>query len=289
VEFVKTTWRMLQDHPLWGVGAGAYLRSSPRYSSRTLRAIYPAENAHNNFLQIAGELGPVALGAFVLLALAPVAGVARAMRSDGADDAAVALWGGWLAFLVTCTSGHPLLIPEVAVLAFSCLGALAGAEAPRLQESALRARTPWILAGVVAALLVSVPLRAAADRRAADLEHVVVSGERWIREDGIPTLRFRGDVAVYVVADGGRSKVTLRVPDAGRRPAALTLRLDDQVANVVRIADADWRTWAMVVPRRRGERFRLLRIEARVRDGDRRPLVVLRRIDHDEPAPRPAR
>ena len=283
VEFVKTTWRMLQDHPLWGVGVGAYLQSSPHYSSRALRAIYPVENAHNNFLQIAGELGPVALGAFVLLALAPLVSVARATGSDGADDVAVALWGGWLAFLLTCAGGHPLLIPEVGVFALSCLGALASANAPRLQESPVPARTSWMLAGIVAALLVSVPLRATAERRAADLEHVVVTGERWTREDGIPTLRFRGDVAVYVVADGGRSNVTLRVPDAGRRPAELTLRLDDQIADIVRISDPDWKTWAMVVPPRGGERFRLLRIEARAGGGDRRPLVVLRRIDHDEP------
>ena len=90
-----------------------------------------------------------------------------------------------------------------------------------------------------------------------------------------------GELGYYVVADGGSSRITLRVPDARRRPAEVTFRLDDEVANVLRLADSDWKSFSMQLPPRGRQRFRLLRVSVRGGDPNRRvPVVVLRRVDH---------
>ena len=58
---------MVEAHPLFGVGIGQYARWSGQFSSPELLAIYVSENAHNNFAQVAGELGLAGLTAFVAL------------------------------------------------------------------------------------------------------------------------------------------------------------------------------------------------------------------------------
>lgn len=106
--FLETTGRMLEEHPVFGVGIGQYPRVSGEFSSPELRSIYPRQNAHNNFAQIAGELGLVGLASFVavlVLALWP---------RQPFDRSAGPVLAGLAAFIVTWLGGHPLLVPEVA-------------------------------------------------------------------------------------------------------------------------------------------------------------------------------
>ena len=63
--FLHTTWRMLTSNPLFGVGVGQYASWSTHYSAPELLKYYVSENAHNNFAQIAGELGAVGAAAFI--------------------------------------------------------------------------------------------------------------------------------------------------------------------------------------------------------------------------------
>ena len=106
--FLETTARMLADHPVFGVGIGQYARWSTHYSSPELLQIYTRENAHNNFAQIAGELGVVGLASFIaVLALC----LWPARRGPPAIAPALA---GLAAFIVSWLGGHPLLVPEVA-------------------------------------------------------------------------------------------------------------------------------------------------------------------------------
>ena len=72
-EFAATGLRMGAARPVFGVGIGRYYTLSSEFSSPRLRATYPHENAHNNFLQVLAELGVVGLAAFVsVLGLAAV-------------------------------------------------------------------------------------------------------------------------------------------------------------------------------------------------------------------------
>lgn len=279
VEFVKTTWRMLEDHPVFGVGSGRYHRVSASYVTPRLRIFYPRENAHNNFLQVLGELGPAGLLAFLALVGIPVVGLASVLRDSPVRDgrAAGLLWG-LMVFLLTCFGGHPLLVPEVAAPAFLALGAAAACGAPSRSRIVQNLSATVAIAAAVA-LVATVPWRVEAARASLDLEHVLPGGERWVRDDGFPQVTFTGDVSVYVPGAGQRAVVTLRSADAGQRPVEVTFWLDGRRANVLRLSSGDWIDSPLLVPSA-GSRFRLLRLEARWADGGEGfPRVQLRRIE----------
>ena len=277
LEFVRTTWRMLQDQPLFGVGTGRYYDRSADYSSPVLKRFYERENAHNNYLQIAGELGPLALAAF--LAVVGTA-LVRAGRAVCSGSPRLDLWilAAALTLLLTCVAGHPLLIMEVAVPFWLLIGVAASAVS--LESSARSARvSAAALAGVVVLLAATLPARAGAARSALDLEHVLLGDGQWVRVGGIPQVEFAGTLAVYVPAQGQRALITVRPSDPSDRAVRLTLRLDDRLADVLVLDGPDWRTVPLIVPAAEGHRFRLLRLEARWADGTRgRPRMHLQRI-----------
>lgn len=115
---------MTRDYPVFGVGIGNFRAVSRQYVADhypELQRFSPGgQNAHNNFLQILGELGIPALLTFLWLVL-PVASRCR-WESASAPVATVyasALAAGVAAFLISALFGHPLLIPQV--LAAFCL------------------------------------------------------------------------------------------------------------------------------------------------------------------------
>ena len=58
---------LVASRPLFGVGVGGYYLWFAQFSPPELLEIYYRENAHNYFLQIAGELGLVGLAMFLWL------------------------------------------------------------------------------------------------------------------------------------------------------------------------------------------------------------------------------
>jgi O-antigen ligase len=106
--FLETTGRMLREHPVFGVGVGQYARWSTHFSSPELLTIYVRENAHNNFAQIAGELGILGLASFIAFLTTCLMPARRYLPVIGPVIAGLA------AFIVSWLGGHPLLVPEVA-------------------------------------------------------------------------------------------------------------------------------------------------------------------------------
>jgi O-antigen ligase len=170
VELARTSFRLLGDAPVFGIGIGRfYARSAEQIRDPEVRAIYPRENAHNNFLQILAELGIAGLLAFsaaLALALAGVRGDARVPLHSAGAVAAVC------AFLLTCLAGHPLLTPEVSIAYWSVLGALAKAH-PGPSNGAARV----VLLVSVAALLVTLPWRIQRETGPVSISHAV--SDRW--------------------------------------------------------------------------------------------------------------
>src|SRR5262249_3747085 len=68
IELFRAARRMVATSPLFGVGIGQFYSRSAEFIHRPEgRPMYVQENAHNNFLQIAGELGLVGLVPFVAM------------------------------------------------------------------------------------------------------------------------------------------------------------------------------------------------------------------------------
>jgi hypothetical protein len=122
MDFVVTTMRMVRADPWFGVGIGQYHRRSSAFMPDRLRAFYLAENAHNQFLQVLGELGMTGLAAFVAMIVVGLRPALRSLRDRGADPLLTGLTTAMGSFLLLSLGMHPLLTPEVAIVAFLALG-----------------------------------------------------------------------------------------------------------------------------------------------------------------------
>lgn len=124
-EFLQTSLDMMATAPVTGVGIGTYYTRSSEFMPPGLHAIYGHENAHNYFMQVGAELGLVGLLAFLWwLGRALGAGWMQVRREGwrGPAFAAVCACG---AYLLTCVTGHPFLVVEVAAPFWAALGATA--------------------------------------------------------------------------------------------------------------------------------------------------------------------
>src|SRR6185295_9454292 len=104
--------RMIAAHPAHGVGIGQFPRRAAEFVSPALLRVFPPaahENAHNNFLQIAAELGLVGVAAFALLL---AVALRNAALGAAGDPLRAGVYTALVAFLITCIGGHPLLIRE---------------------------------------------------------------------------------------------------------------------------------------------------------------------------------
>ena len=164
-DFMVTGLRMIRSAPIFGVGVGRYFERSGEFMPASIYWFYFHENAHNNFLQIGGELGLVGLAAFAWLLASAAIRLARGLRGDPDDClllGATAALGG---FAATWMTSHPLLVPEVAYPFWILIGvATARADGNAIPSSMAPARKPAIALAAVAvaivALAISVPLRA---------------------------------------------------------------------------------------------------------------------------------
>lgn len=234
--------RMLNDAPVFGAGLGQFYARSTAYMPDTVRKHYPRENAHNQFLQVAGELGMLGLVAFVGL-LAAAAWPALRWRPPEAAGAISGVFG----FLLSSLAQHPLLDPTVAATFWLALGLLA-AYGTGVGRSPGR---PWrvVAAGVAAVAVITLPIQAIGRARAIDLTGTT-TGTRTIRDDnGTRFFRSADTATLYVSVQARQCTVTFRLGDHSGE-AALTLRLDHRDAGTVNATGESWRSVVLRLPER---------------------------------------
>jgi O-antigen ligase len=285
VEFARTTWRMLQAHPVFGVGVGRYLQQSGVYATPALKRYYARENAHNNFLQIAGELGPGGL-----VALLGVIGVAitrgfQGRSAEGHPAARAGIVIGVTAFLLTCVGGHPLLITEVAATFWITLGVCAGLNPAARSERFSHWTGPAVLVGVSVVLAGTLYARVASTQAALDLEHVAIGTSLWQKDPDGTRYRIVHGRATFFVPAAGFVRIPLRLPRG--RDRDVELWLDGHLADVVRVPAGAWSTRRMLVPRVDGRLFRRLEVRATASGG--RGIVQVGRISREIDGERPVR
>jgi len=94
----ETTWEMLRDHPVLGIGVGRYREVQARYVRDEVPMIMTPTHAHNIWLQAAVERGIPGLAAFCWLLAATVrVGVAGVRRRRAGGGVAAGLAAGALA------------------------------------------------------------------------------------------------------------------------------------------------------------------------------------------------
>jgi hypothetical protein len=151
-EYWRVAWDAARDHPVAGVGAGAF--SVPWFREREVNE--NVTDAHSWQLGALAELGLVGLLLTAAALLVPLAGIRSARRGDGAwPIAAVALGGTAIYFLVHASVDWLLRIPPVAIPGLLAVGVLAGGGTPgRLALAGGRARIGLAGAALGAALVI---------------------------------------------------------------------------------------------------------------------------------------
>jgi hypothetical protein len=268
VGLLQTGSRMIAHRPVFGIGLAEFYPRAAQFSSPDLLAKFPAvligENAHNNFMQIAAELGVPGGALFLFLVLAALVTVAR--RAATLPD--IITVAGLSAFVLTWLGGHPLLIPEPGYAFWTLLGAATGSAAtPGVTRSRLR----WIVPIGLIVIAATLPWRLRATTEDADLEHVAIGlSPVWqVSPDGIKYKEGVGHATLFVSTQG----FLISVYPLTDQQVRLELKLGGQVANVVTLEPRRWND-VRLPARNDATSARFTALDLRVLDGDQTAIWV---------------
>lgn len=282
-EFLVTSARMFASAPVFGVGLGRYHERSAEFMPASLRAVYPFENAHNYFAQQFAELGIIGGALFVWLIAVGVRAGWKRLGTAASPAAMLALVAGCLGYLLTCVTGHPLLVPEAALPFWAAFGT--SASAVRSNSGLTR---PIIAAVVVLLLFVGITLRARAYAQA-----LTPPGERgfYATETSPDGVRFNWMTrhgVFYVGAQPGFVIIPVRAPDiaANRsRPFVVDVDVGGRRIDSYTIEPGRWTEIRIGLRDRARTRFRRVDIRANqqwtprrdldLREGDDAPRSVM--------------
>jgi O-antigen ligase len=251
----KAALSMSASAPVFGVGVGTFIERSGEFG--TGRDPYglttPNENAHNNFLQVLAELGTVGLLAFLTVLLS--VGFRPLPSSNFADDRRW-LMTGIIGFLLTCLTGHPLLVPEAA-FAFWMFAGLTTGLAPQAES---RRAILHAIPAVALLVLISIPVRAFNQFREFDFTDVGLGLSDWRTDNGNVSYRAAGATFSLYVRANKLVLIPLRLGPGTQRLAEVQASVDDRLVNSMRL-ESTWQGFRMNIP---SKRWRSVRVDFRV-------------------------
>lgn len=248
--FLQTSLSMWRSAPLFGVGIGQYASVSPVFMPAPLQEIYPFENAHNNFAQIAAELGLVGLLFFLWLLWEARPALRYPLGNHGDDPVRWGLYTGLAAFLITCLGGHPLLVGAVAFPFWLTLGAAVSWPRPdgstRPSEPARVAR--WVPLAIIV-LVALLPVRLTGIWLARDRAGTQVGfSEARAGSETAFSYQLAGPTATLFVPSGARA-VSLQMACDGDGSVIVEFQLDGTLANRVSLDGPVWTATTLLMPR----------------------------------------
>jgi O-antigen ligase len=270
VGMAKVAAAMIATRPAFGIGLGEFPERAGEFIPPDLAAKFPVafqENAHNNFLQIAAELGLVG-GVFFTWLVA--AALFVALRRSRGNPFTLLVTAGLLAFVISWLGGHPLLVPEAAYVFWILLGAAAGAALSPPRPTSRRATAAIAVCAVAIALTVPWRMRAMMDE--ANLEHVGIGVSlHW--QLGPDDVRYREATGHATLFAPARSAFKLRVNPRADGVLKLELKLDGRVADVVTVLPNTW-TQLSLPARTHAASARYARFDLRLIDGDQTRMWI---------------
>ena len=305
----QTSFDMWSSRPFFGVGVGQYelwslhflppelLAGVDDVNGTTITEYSPfihiileggplRVNAHNQFLQIAAELGSIGLGVFLWLLGAVTRRIWFLVRTGYDRRIMAGVVAGLVAFLVSSLGGHPFLVPEVTYPFWLLLGiaVASGREDSQLDllkhgpsestamDQPSRNRSFWsfssedrFVAGVAVLLLLSLPGRVNSELRQIDLEDVAYGFHAWEDEaDGTPFRWTTGRTRVFLSSDTQTVDIPLRamlLP--GVEQFDISITLPGCPSLTIQLSDDAWHQYRLWLPERGQGRHR--RLDATVR------------------------
>jgi len=259
--------------PVFGIGIARFYPESAAVGGPDMKAQvgYTHQNAHNNFVQVLAEQGLVGL-AVMLWWLGGI--LIAGFRDEIAhyDVGRRPLLLGILACIGTWMAGHPLLVPEFAFVFWLYFGILAA-----MTRAPAAGPLGWIVWALVAALLISVPLRARALANNIDREHQGIGvSALWGHEDEQRYREAGASFALYLPATGRPVEVPVRRSPGVTEVLLIEVRIGGRLMDTVPVADDAWQRLLIPVPAG-PRRFELVDFSVRVeKPGAALPDVLLR-------------
>jgi O-antigen ligase len=282
----RTAWRAGLSDPVFGVGLGRLPDRGREFGSAEMhRLMGPrgvTENAHNQYLQVFAELGAIGIAALALLV-----GCSGAMGLFGSADDRLLSWTSWgiFATLLTWLLGHPLLVPEAAVMFWLFIGIVAGLNpAPAVHSARWKvAQAGGIMLAVLTAVIA--PMRASKAARSAYLDHHGIGvSATWRQDEGV-SYRSAGATFALFLPSSALVAIPLR---AGPSEEAVTIEvfLRGKLIDRVQVSPGPWRTIRILLPEsdRRFERLEFVVLGASA-DGTDQELVQVGRANSMWQAP----
>ena len=277
VSIWRTAIRMLTAHPLFGIGVGQFQFQVAAFEpDETLVAYLRVSrfNAHNQFLEMAAELGLVGGALFVAMFAAILWRAWTAFRAsrDAALGGAIT---GVVAFLITCLAGQPLLYEVVAHPFWMVLGVvLAGGDtAPAAisaqQPNASRRLRSRLIAWFLVILALSVPVRVWEGKDRVNLALADYGFSGWHHPgDGEPYRLVRGEGTFFTYPQARKLKLPIRRDsEAGRNRLEVDISFDGRLARTLTLTDDEWQTVEFMIPADANRRFRRIDLAVRAAAG----------------------
>ena len=252
-ELARTTLRVIETRPLFGIGFDRYHLFADRFASPELNAMWHGrKNPHNDFLRLTADLGVFGLGLFVWILGAAALRIRGGLRNTH-DVRLAGVAGGLVAFVTTSMVSDPLMVREVSYAFWIALGLAVGHSArPRVQQGGadepvtpsrwrLNRAGMWTVTVLVGGVLVlSIPFRARQELRSLDLTPVNHGFYDWgTDEDGVLN-RWTGPQATFFL---DRRVSTVEIPLSGTLPGGepqqVEVRIDGRLANRVTVG-SEW-------------------------------------------------
>ncbi|HEY7500959.1 MAG TPA: O-antigen ligase family protein [Vicinamibacterales bacterium] len=281
-ELAQTSVRMAASAPMFGVGIGRYYSRSGEFSSPQLLRLFPPavhENAHNNFLQILGELGLVGLIALVWLLGAAAWLAVRLLRANIHDPVRWGLVTGLFAFVLSWLGSHPLLIDEPATTFWLVLGIVCG-WGLTIAPAKASTRPAAIVGALVVAAVVSIPLRVVQQRADFDLQHRGVGLSAWQEAVEGVRYRFAGETSSVFIPSEAQT-ITMPVRSVhGISDVRLHLTLDGRPADIVNVPADRWQVIRLHLPQdRHAPRFRRLELRVENAPSNTGSILMLGKVE----------
>jgi O-antigen ligase len=260
-ELARTTLRVIETRPLFGVGFDRFQLLADGLASPELNRLWQGrKNPHNDFLRVGAELGLVGLGLFLWIMVAAGKRIYTALRRSP-DVRLAGVAGGLVAFIITSMVSDPLMVREVSYAFWIALGlgvghaarSAAQFDAPNqpVGESATppKHRVIRAIALLLGCLLVlSIPFRARQELGSVDLTHVRYGFYDWdLDPDGIPN-RWTGPRATVFV-DGRARLVDISLSSTMLDGALqqVEVRVDGRLANRIAVGP-EWQRLRISLP-----------------------------------------
>jgi len=272
---------MWWSRPFFGIGIGQYFLRSAEFFPSELKVFYPRENAHNQFLQIAAEVGTFGLVVFLWLLGAVAKRVWFVGRVAHDYGLFVGIIAGLSMFLLSCLGGHPFLVPEVFYPFCLLMGVAVSLEQNDFQTETIEASAKqrnfliekfpfkknkfrWYLApetvlvGATILLILSLPVRVNHETTRIDFATVSYGLYEWETEEDQTRYRWTLDNStVFTSSDEQHIEIPLRatlVP--GFAQFDVSIKTPDCNTFTLSLTDSVWHRYRLQLPKYEHDNYR---------------------------------